>query len=107
MLPDREKFYELDDVVGLETFYIAVSPTPMTDLEWMIGEIRRLGSAAGGVTSLLDVTLKTRGRRTRGAGKVVSGSKKGKLSSGKIVELATEIIKGRGALVRVITLDHR
>ncbi len=48
-----------------------------------------------------------RGGRTRGAGKVVSGKKSGKLSSGKVVEQATEMIQGKGALVRVMTLDHR
>ncbi len=107
VLPDREKFYELDDVVGLETFYIAVSPTPMADLEWMIARIEKLGSDAKGMVAMLDGTLKTRGGRTRGAGKVVSGKKSGKLSSGKVVEQATEMIQGKGALVRVITLDHR
>jgi hypothetical protein len=107
VLPVQEKFYELDDVVGLETFYIAVSPTPMADLEWMIGQIEKLGSDAKGMVAMLDGTLKNRGGRTRGAGKVVSGKKKGKLSSGKSVEQVTEMIKGKGALVRVISLDHR
>jgi hypothetical protein len=106
-LPDREKFYELDEVVGLETFYIAVSPTPMADLEWMINRIKKLGGDNAGMVAMLDGTLKTRGGRTRGAGKVVSGKKKGKLSSGKAVEQVTEMIEGKGALVRVISLDHR
>ena len=107
-LPDRDLFYQLDDVVGLETFYLAVSPTPMADLEWIIGRIEKLGSDAGGMIAMLDGALKSRGGRTRGAGKVVPGRKKtAKLTSGKAEEQVTEMIKGKGALVRVITLDHR
>ena len=107
-LPDRDKFYELDEVVGLETFYLTVSPTPMVDLKWMISRIEKLGGDAKGMVALLDGTLKTRGARTRGAGKVVSSKKNKALpSSGKTVEQVTEIIEGKGALVRVISLDHR
>jgi hypothetical protein len=78
----------------------------MADLEWMIAQIKKLGGDAKGMVAMLDVTLKNRGGRTRGAGKVVSGKEKEKLSNGKAVEQVTEMIKGKGALVRVISLDH-
>ena len=105
-MPDRELFYELDDVVGLETFYLVVSPTPMADLEWIIGRIEKLGDDASGMVATLDGTLRTRG--ARGAGKVVAARKTtGRLSSGKTVEKVTEMIEGNGALVRVVTVDHR
>ena len=80
----------------------------MVDLKWMISRIEKLGGDAKGMVALLDGTLKTRGARTRGAGKVVSSKKKkAVLSSGNTVEQVTEIIEGKGALVRVISLDHR
>ena len=105
-LPDRDLFYELDDVVGLETFYLAASPTPMADLEWIIDQIEKLGEDASGMVAVLDGTLRKRGGRTRGT-KVAAKKSKGMLSSGETVEKVTEMIEGRGALVRVVTVDHR
>ena len=78
----------------------------MTDLEWIIDRIEKLGDNAAGMIALLDGTLRTRGGNTRGA-KVAARKATGKLSSGKTVEKVTEMITGKGALVRVVTVDHR
>ena len=106
ILPDRELFYELDDVVGLETFYLAASPTPMADLEWIVERTQKLGEGTSGMVVLLDGTMRTRGGKTRGA-KVTARQTTGRLTSGRTVEKVTEMIEGKGALVRVVTVDHR
>ena len=40
-------------------------------------------------------------------GKVAARKTTGKLTSGKTVEKVTEMIEGKGALVRVVTVDRR
>jgi hypothetical protein len=104
ILPDRDLFYELDEVVGLETFYLAASPTPMADLEWIVEQTQKIGGDTSGMVAMLDGTMRTRG--TRGT-KVARRKTTGKLTSGKTVEKVTEMIEGKGALVRVVTVDHR
>jgi hypothetical protein len=106
ILPDRDLFYELDEVVGLETFYLAASPTPMADLEWIVEQTQKLGENTSGMVAMLDGTLRTRSGGTRGA-KVAARKTTGRLTSGKTVEKVTEMIEGKGALVQVVTVDHR
>ena len=107
MLPDRDLAYELDAVVGLETFYLAVSSTPMADLEWIISRMKTgNGAPREEMVAMLEGTLRTRG--VRGVGRVVPGRKASvQLSSGRVTEQVTELLQGKGALVQVITLDHQ
>jgi len=96
VLPDRGKFYELDDVVGEETFYLAVSRTPMSDLEWMIRRTKRGEDPSA--TAMLNGTLRARGLRA--ASRIVS-------DSDGSVSAPTGRVAGAGAMVEVVTITHR
>ena len=96
VLPDHGKYYELDDHIGEETFFLAVSATPMSDLAWMIDRTRRAGDRSA-ATAMLDGTLRTRGLRS--AARIVNTQDSDTLAGGQMV--------GSGPIVRVISFNHR
>lgn len=103
ILPNREQAYQFDRITGTETFYLAVSPVAMVDLEWMITRIRQ--GEGSSMAAMLDGTLKA---RMRGAGAVVEGPKRQVETSGGLMrEQVTQMLVGKGALVQVFTLEHR
>ena len=107
MLPSEDQAYQLDAVTGPETFYLAVSPRPMVDLEWIISRIKQAdGTPKEEMVAMLEGTLRVRG--ARGAGRVVPGRKQQvQTPGGRATEQVTQMLQGKGALMRVITLDHR
>ena len=102
-LPGHDQAYQFDDISGVETFYLAVSPVKMADLEWMITRIQQ--GAGASMAAMLDGTLKA---RMRGAGTVVPGQKRQvKMPDGQVAEQVTEMLVGNGAMVQVFMLEHR
>ena len=102
-LPDRNKFYELDDAIGIETIYFIASYTPMNDIEWLLS--KALGKDGEATLALLDSTVKKRGRR--GAGRIVTGkSRVFTLSDGKEIMKAADLLQGNGSVVKVVRFHH-
>jgi len=102
-LPDRNKFYELDDTIGIETIYVVASSTPMNDIEWLLK--KTLGKDGEATLALLDATVKTRGMR--GAGRIVTGKTRVfTLSDGKEIMKAADLLQGKGSVVKVVRFHH-
>ena len=103
ILPNREQAYQFDNISGTETFYLAVSPVSMDDLDWMIARIRQ--GEGSSMAAMLDGTLKA---RMRGAGAVIAGPKRQvETLGGRLTQQVTQMLVGKGALVQVFTLEHR
>jgi len=99
-LPEASQAYRFDQITGVETFYLVVSPVEMTDLEWMI---RRMGKEGQGATAaMLDGTL-----RARGVGVVSQRKTQAEALDGQQMEQVTQMLKGNGAMIQIFTLDHR
>lgn len=102
-LPDRNKFYELDDTTGVETVYFVASYTPMKDIEWLLK--KALDADAPGSLAVLDYAIKKRG--SRGAGRIVTGgSRVFTLSDGKQIMKAAEMLQGKGSVVKMVRFHH-
>jgi hypothetical protein len=96
VLPDRAKYYELDETLGEETFYLAVSPAPMTDLQWMLNRVTHGGHPVD--LEALEQTLRTRG--VRAAARIVSSS------APSDIDTPTQL-RGTGPLLQIVTFQHQ
>lgn len=103
VLPDRNKFYELDDTTGMETIYFVASYSPMKDIEWLLEKAFEKSDPAG--LAVLDQTIRKRG--LRGASRIVTGhARVFTLSDGKEIVKAAEMLQGLGSVVKVVRFHH-
>lgn len=99
--PGRDLFYELDTATGIETVYLIASTQPMADMDWLLEKMEQAGGEAQ-YASALEKTI-----QARGIGRVTAGKKASfSLSDGKRVEKVTDVVKGKGAVVRKLSFNH-
>jgi len=99
--PGKDLFYELDTVAGMETVYLIASAQAMADIDWLLEKMEQAGA-----DSLCAATLE-KTIHTRGIGRITEGKKASfSLSDGKRVEKVTDVVMGRGAVVRKLSLIH-
>ncbi|MFZ5519489.1 MAG: DUF4384 domain-containing protein [Candidatus Zhuqueibacterota bacterium] len=99
--PGKNLFYELDTATGVETIYLIASAHPMPDIDWLLEKMEQAGA-----DSLCAATLE-RTIHTRGIGRITEGRKAGfSLSDGQQVEKVTEVVTGKGAVVRKLSFTH-
>jgi len=88
----RPYWFVLDESTGTETFYVAASLAPLEDVEALVSEIEAAGEPGREAARRLAAALARRGASTR----VEEGQ------GGHI-----DLIRGRGAAVRTISVEHR
>lgn len=95
-LPQRGEpyWFFFDDHAGRETFYVAASLEPLPDVEGLVKEIGAAGEAGRAAGRRLEQAL-----RDRSAGNEVLPAAEGASH--------LELIRGRGAAVRWVTVEHR
>lgn len=99
--PGPDLYYELDAVTGRETVYLIASAKPMQRLNWLLEKMEKAGGEVEHPEALV------RSIRARGIGRVTTGGKASfSLSDGKRIEKVTEVLKGRGAVVRKVSFNH-
>jgi len=99
--PGKDLFYELDTVTGIETVYLIASTQPMADVAWLLEKMEQAGA-----DTLYAATLE-KTIQTRGIGRITEGKKASfSLSDGKRVEKVTEVVMGKGAVVRKLSFNH-
>lgn len=99
--PGKDLFYELDTVPGMETVYLIASAQPMADIDWLLEKMEKAGA-----DSLYATTLE-KSIQTRGIGRITEGKKASfSLSDGQRVEKVTDVVMGRGAVVRKLSFTH-
>jgi len=99
--PGPNLFYELDTVTGIETVYLIASAQPMADVDWLLEKMEKAGGEAQ-YAAAIEKSLQARGIGRITAGKKASFS----LSDGKRVEKVTEVVMGKGAVVRKLSFRH-
>ncbi len=98
--PGANLSYELDTEAGIETLYMIASAQPVPRLNWLLEKMEKAGN------EMSQATL-TRAIRTRGISCITQGKKTSfSLSDGKRIEKVTEVIQGRGAVVRKLSFNH-
>jgi len=99
--PGRDLFYELDTATGRETVYLIAAAQPMADVDWLLEKMEQAGADSLHAARLAK-TIQTRGISRITEGKKASFS----LSDGKRVEKVTEVVMGKGAVVRKLSFIH-
>ncbi|MFH1709384.1 MAG: DUF4384 domain-containing protein [Planctomycetota bacterium] len=97
----EDEWFWLDENTGRETLYFIASVEPLADIEKLLGRMKD----AGGAQAMAAVVngMGTRGLKGITKGKTVAV--KGK--DGRTVEKVTDLIKGLGTAVQVITINHQ
>jgi hypothetical protein len=96
-LPAEGKYYQLDQNTGTETIYMVAAQQPMPDIEYL------LNKSGDQVAALLSASVKT-----RGISGITTGQKANyQLTQGTQVQDVEEVIKGKGAVVRVFRFQHQ
>ncbi|MBI5638105.1 MAG: DUF4384 domain-containing protein [Nitrospinae bacterium] len=102
-LPGADKMLEFDNVKGLETFYVIASLTPLKEMDMLFSQIKALGGDADkALASVVEERIKTRG----GGGIVQKFTGTTAKFSRKNVQMAAEILRSTGNVVRQINLVH-
>jgi hypothetical protein len=100
-IPGDGLYFELDDKPGLETLYLLASPAPLADVEWLLEKMEKAG-----MDSSVNAAL-SRSIATRGISRIVPGAKAAfTLTGGKTVEKVTELVMGKGSLMRKLGFNH-
>jgi len=99
--PGRDLFYELDTITGIETVYLIASVQPMPDIDWLLEKMEQAGGEPQYAVAL------EKSIQTRGIGRVTAGKKASfSLSNGKKIEKVTEVVMGKGDVIRKLSFNH-
>lgn len=101
LAPGQNLFYELDTATGIETVYLIASTKPMADVDWLLEKMEQAGGEIE-YASAIEKSIQSRGIGQISPGKKASFS----LSDGKQIEKVTEVVMGKGAVVRKLSFKH-
>ena len=118
-LPDGENWYYLDNVTGTETIYLVACYEPMKDLAKVLAKMEQADPDRG-LSLSRDVTqeindIRTRGLESdkyvvnqfRGVSGIAQGPKWDLKHEGKTIQAVTEIVRGVGSVVEVVSFEHK
>ncbi len=124
-VPPGDRWFFLDKNTGTETIYVLASVHGMPDIEKLVARIEAMGPGrdntsadreiAGFATRGADKAKRNSGNKPKSSAGVVRGIavvRKGslssvKLSDGKVVKKAYDMLTGTGAVVRAVSFTHR
>lgn len=81
--------------------YLIASAQPMADVDWLLEKMERAGADTQCAATL------EKAIQTRGIGRITAGEKASfSLSDGKRVDKVTEVVMGKGAVMRKLSFNH-
>jgi|GEM_PF-2233941 len=100
--------FEFDKNIGLETFYVVVSPTPMKDIDQIFQQMDQASSQElQKLQKILDQRIRTRGfgiKKKKSTITIRPGTQS-KFSGNKTGMV--DLIRSQGGFTKIITLQHR
>ena len=111
-IPPGDTWFFLDENTGRETIYILASVTPLPNVADLVSKLQAMGAGrqdAGADEAVAAFIRPTAPAPvTRGIGGIRKGRQKTvKLSDGRVVEQATDMLAGSGAVVRAVSFLHQ
>jgi hypothetical protein len=117
-VPDGENWYYLDNVPGDETIYIVACYEPMSNIAGLLAQMEQVGPGERRSISR-DIRqeiggIQTRGLESekyvfsqRGVSAIAPKPTWSLAHKGKTIKTVTEVVKGIGSIVKVVSFEHR